>query len=528
MIKKITLLFILFYGCTLSMVQSQDYKTGYFTDSEEQAINGFIDFTYSPKKKTTMEVTLGEIYTPGHYYNLQGQKITGLLKYNQNNNFFRFTTKDESSSEKIKPDECNGYVMGNDSFAVINNFMVERAIGGFENTEPDFAEVITTIDHLTFYEHIRIGQNNIVHTFMVRKTGGPLVSFPQGSEKFKIIALEYFGDVPYLRRKIDEGEYDSDDMYPLIKYLEFYKRYEKKEKTFYTSSWEETEDTSRFVYYSEIRKVAGSLWTLAYFQKDGAPLYQGSYSSLAPMNKDGLFTFYYPDGSKRKIIAYRDNEVQDSILEYYPNGQLHYQYFQKKSKQSYSKVYTASGDQQLDPSGNGTETFYDSIRNRQITRVYKSNKLDLSYYIDDKGAKVCQSGKGAGALIAVAPMDLKLQYPSRSISQNNHGLVLARVLADEAGITTAISLVKGIDNSCDQQVLSYCQNLYKNGKAWMPVKIDKQPVKQEILVPFVFEIKGYSRYRNNYYYNNMWMQQQQMMQQQMMMQNMQRMAAPRF
>ncbi|HWZ21273.1 MAG TPA: hypothetical protein VNW06_01395 [Cytophagaceae bacterium] len=505
-----------------------NYKTGSFVDQSKQTIDGYIDFTYSSKKTTVCSLALGADYTPGYYYDLTNHKIAGNIKYIQSNTFFRYSLNGETDSKKIKPDESLGYVLGNDSFAVINDFSVEREIGSFANSGPEFAEVVTTINDLTFYHHTRVGSKSITSTYMVRKgKDGILESFSKINEKFKVTALKYFGHIPYLKTKIEEGEYSAEQILILIKYFEFQTKYERGEKIYYTSSWEETKDTSLASYYMKIENVLKSKWTLSHYQKNGVPLYQGVYYSLTSMKKEGRFSFYYADGTVRKIIKYVANEIKDSILEFYPNGKLHYEYEKKDEfKYTYIKILDQNGNDVLDKSGNGKEVFFDSIRNREITRIYESYKLETAFYTSDKGNRVYQAGKRVGIVKPeyTSTTELSLNYPLGSVAQSNHGLVMARILANKEGKTTSISIIKGVDAQCDQQVLTYCRALYNvnNGNIWFPVKFDKQLVEQEIIVSFLFQIQGFSRYRNGYYNSNMW-QQQMIMQQQMMMQ-----AMPRF
>ena len=61
-----------------------------------------------------------------------------------------------------------------------------------------------------------------------------------------------------------------------------------------------------------------------------------------------------------------------------------------------------------------------------------------------------------------------------------------------------------------------------------PIQLqNKKAVKQEVLIPFDFSIKGFSRYRSNY--NYMWIHHNNMMMhQQMMMQHIQMAAPGRF
>jgi antitoxin component YwqK of YwqJK toxin-antitoxin module len=527
-------LFVIALSTAQSQTVSPFYEIGYFTDADRQPIDGFIDITYEPKTREDYGLTLGADFTPGCYYNLQGEKVNGRIQYTFNDNFFRFTPPSGGSKfEKITPAMCSAYVIGKDSFTVIRDFTIERELATIPFHEPEFAEVLTTIGDLTFYQHTRVGQNKLLYTYMVKRgKEGKLVSFPKGKNKFKAVALDYFSSVPYLVTGINDETMSDNDLLNMIKYMDFANRTAKKEKIYYSASWEELSDSSAYgyLYYADSLRTQAGTCSLHYFIKDGTPLYDASYASLAPQKKEGLLTFYFPDGKVRKRVIYKNNEIKGVINTYYRNGQQHYVYEKKnEATHVYSIVADQSGRNLLDATGGGVEVFYDSIQNRQITRTYRDYKLTDSYYTDNAGNKVYQSHKNHAALYNKEVLEnnefiKQITYPKIAIANNVHGMIIVRILADREGNTTKVMVVKGLDYECDKTVLGYCQSKYK-GKNWYPLKVDKMLSAQEILMVFVLEITPYSRYRNNYYYNNMWSRQM-MWQQQMM--SMPAPMAPRF
>ena len=513
-----------------SQIVNPFYEVGYFTDIDRQPIDGFIDITYEPKTREDYGLTLGEAFTPGCYYNLKGEKVNGRIKYSFNDGFFRFTPPSGGDkSEKITPDMCIAYTIGKDSFTVIRDFTVEREWVATPFHEPEFAEVLASIGDLTFYQHTRVGQNKLLYTYMVKRgTEGKLVSFPKGKAKFKEVALEYFASIPYLVSGINDESMSDEDVLNMIKYMEYSNLVAKQKRIYYSASWEELRDTTEYgyLYYADSIRLQGGTCRLRYFIKDGSPLYNASYSSLAPQKKEGLFTFYFLDGKVRKTVSYKNNEMTGPINVYYRDGKQHYVYEKKNEfTHEYSVVADASGKNLLDAEGSATESFYDSIQRRQLTRVYKNNKLTDSYYIDEAGNKVYQSCKNHATLFNKEVLENNefikhISYPKIAISNNVHGMIIVRILADREGNTTKVIVVKGLDYECDKAVMNYCQSKYK-GKNWYSIRVDKVPVAQEILMVFVLEIAPYSRHRNNYYNNNMWhrqmmWQQQNMWQQQMM------------
>lgn len=529
---------LLLAACTASVAYSQVvnpfYEIGYFTDRDKQPIDGYLDITYLPDTRQDFKFTLGETFSPGAYYDLNGKKVSGRIMYSWNDAFFRFTPPSgEGKGEKITPKMCQSYTIGTDSFAVINDFTIERELISLPIHEAQFVEVVTTVGDLTFYQHAEPGQNRMLYTYIVRRgAAGELVSFSKNRNKFKEMAPAYFKDSPYLLQAIAAETLTENDVLNMIKYLAYEEKRVKQSKIYYSCAWEEIQDTLAYgyLYYADSLQRKGDTWSMKYFIKDGTPLYTASYNSLAPMKKEGTFTFYFPNGHVRKTVVYKDNEITGDIKTYRSNGQAHYVYEKKNDyKHVYSVVADESGKNLLDIEGAATETFYDSIQKRQVTRVFKNFKLTDSYFTDATGNKVYQSCRNHDVLYDRAIENdgtfqrVTATYPVTAISNNIHGTILLRLLVDAEGNTSKVILVKGLDYECDKVVKSYIQGKYR-GKVWYPLKVDKNPAQQEILIAVVMEITPYSRYANNYYYNNMW--QHQMMWNQMRM--MTPMAAPKF
>lgn len=530
---------LFFVACTVTLALSQTpnayNEIGYFTDQDHQPIDGYVDMTYQPKTKEEYSMMLGEDYTPGYYYDLNGKKIEGTIRYSYSDGFIRFKSyaNGEEKSEKIKPEMCLAYVIGRDSFVVIKDFTVERELLSVPIDKPEFAEVLATIGDLTFYQHTRTGvnvskgSNELVYTFIVQRGKGPLVSFPRGFAKFKEVATPCFRKVTLLANGLDAGTMTHKDLPAMIHILQYHTLAANHTKIYYSLSWEELRDSSEqgYQYYAEISHVNFATWNMRYFLKDGTPLYNGSFISQFPQKakafdfsfeeitpsekKNGLFTFYFPDGRIRKTVEYKNNEITGDVKTYWHNGQIHYVYQKKTpSTHEYSVVADLSGKNILDAEGSGTETLYDSLQKRTVTRTYNDKQLKDSYFTDTTGTKIYQYCKNHAFLADAEERGQikfakRFNYPKSALSKSAYGMVIVRILADREGNTIKTNLVKGFDAEGDKAVLGYCYMKYR-GKAWIPVKVDKVAVPQEILLTFVVELEPFSRYSGSYHYNSPW------------------------
>ena len=244
----------------------ENYEVGYAFDMTHQLIDGYFDIDYEPSKSFKVSYTIGDNYTPGYYYDLNNNKISGLLKYSQFNTYFKFKPNNNSSEKTIHPDECNGYVIGIDSFAVIQNFPVQRDLGAFQSGKMEFAEVIEEFNDITFYKHTRIGMNNDVITYLYKFKGTTeYIGFPKGFAKYTEASLKIFGEVNSLRGSLSSQGYSEEDILGRIKLLKYKKKFDNDEKIYFNSSWDEVDKVSESSYYAIIKSIDSPAFHLVFY-----------------------------------------------------------------------------------------------------------------------------------------------------------------------------------------------------------------------------------------------------------------------
>jgi hypothetical protein len=510
--NKLILLYLFFLTSNLfSQYNFDNYEIGYYFDVNHQIIDGYYDENYQPKNPLKLSYTTGDYFTPGYYYDLNNKKISGLIRYVQRNTFFKFKSDRKADQQTITPYDCVGYVIGLDSFAVIEDFSVEREIGGFQSSEKEFAEVIDQVDNLTFYKHTRVGSDNIVYTYLVKDgNAGNYTSFPKGINKFKKISVQIFGEFESLKTQILSEKYDASDIPTMVKLLKYKRKYDKKEKIHYTSSWDETEDTHKSAYYASIESLKDSVFHLKFYFNNGVPIYEGDIYSFCPRKRTGDFIWYYPSGTIRKKINYLNNKPQETTT-YFRNGNIHYIYKTENKACSYSAVFNLNGEKILDNSGCGTEVFYDSIANRKITYKFSHYKLISAYFLDSNNRRVYQLCKKNARLQPMQErMEEQVEYPYKSLLNFNHGFVLLKCIVEPSGLTSEMRILKSLDAECDSSIMNFL-SFIKTKKNWIVAKVEKEKVPQELIIPVHFSIEGFSRSGNNSNaYSAFWMQQQMM------------------
>lgn len=522
---------IIFFLFALSTIKANpqglipNYQIGCGFDVAHQLIEGYFDIDYEPIKSLKISYTIGDNYTPGYYYDLNNDKISGLLKYSQFNTYFKFKPNINSSEKTIHPEECNGYVIGVDTFTVIQNFPVQRDLGAFQSDKKEFAEVIEEFNDLTFYKHTRVGMNNTVITYLYKYKGTTeYIGFPKGYAKYIDASIKIFGEVKSLKSSLSSQEYSEEDILGRIKLLKYKKKFDNDEKIYFNASWDEVDNVNESSYYAKIKSIESPAFHLTFFFNDNTPIYEGYFTSFFPHKKTKEFNWFYANGPIRKTIKYFDNKPQETIT-FYQNGKIHRVYSHKYSEFSdnkeivFKKVLGLEGEELLDSKGNGVELFYDSISNKQITFEYEENKLTKAFYFDSNNRKIYLQCERNAKLREFSFLQSDLNdaniYPTNSIIKNNHGFALLKCVIEPNGMISKYEFIKGVDNECNLAVLNFLTvgNRLNN---WKPAKEGKENVVQEIIIPIDFSIESFSRYRNNY--NNYWMMHNQMMMHQMQFQ----------
>jgi hypothetical protein len=526
------LLAILCFVCLGAYAQSEKQynAVGFYFDLGQKITDVYEDVNYKPDEFIKYSIKEGEEYTPGYYYDLSNNKVKGYLQYvSTNPKLFWFKESISAIERKIKAIDCNGYVIGNDSFAVIQNYHIERKLGSLPKKEKEFAEVIDKFDNMAFYKHTYMDMNQALITYIVKKDTGAFISFPKTKKGFKEVASEWFGAYPSLVQRIQSGELKNEDFPTIIKLYKYKRYFDTNRRIFYNQSGDETDDTTHASYYSIIHSVKDSVFHISYHNKKGVKLYEGQYTSFFPHRKLGDFTWYYPNGTKRKVLNYAFGKPTLTTT-YFNNGQIHYVYKQSEEEGTvFRKVFSPEGKMLISNLGHGIETFYDSIAGKQITCEYESFKAKNVYYTDAQNRRVYRLCEKNSSLKSRLGLERLLNdvwtYPESSILNGSHGLALVKCIVEPDGLVSDIQLLKGVDGSINSN-LNRVFSDFKSEPKWKPGKIGGEEVVQEVVISVDCFVQGYSWYRNNYFNNSFFMNQ--MMRQNMMRPPTPNLPAPRF
>ena len=497
-----------------------NYQIGNFIDYNQKIINGYYDIDYAPKTALKVSYESNENFTRGYYFDINGEKVIGLLKYSKNDRDLKFKLNEADAEKSIKADETNGYIIGIDTFSVVKNVEILGLLGGKISKKGEFATNIESIEGMKFYKFTANGPNgNTYNSYIVKKSeSSDFVTFPSGSSKFKSLAAEIFRNDATLLGYIDKGKYKEGDIPSILKIYKYRKLFKNGQNIYYNASRDETNNKAESEYYSKIESIQDSVFHLSHFLKNKVKINEGDFTSFYPHTKQGDFLFYYPNGAVRRKISFKNNKPKTGI-EYFENGKVHRVYeILEHGSLVYREVYSDSDVNLLDNKWTGSELFTDPISGKKITYEYENKKLKTAYFIDVNGEKVyqlCENNaeiRKFNSLQKSAKEDLK--YPLASLQKNVHGFVLVKCIVEPSGLVSELKIVKGLDEACNTAALDFL-SCFKTEPYWNPAKVNGKGVQQEIIFPIDFSILNTAIYRNNYY--NFWWQNTMMMQQQQMM-----------
>jgi hypothetical protein len=512
--------FAMLFSC-LSFGQNPipNYEIGHFVDINRQLINGYSDFDYEPEKTLDVAYVIGDNFTDGYYIDNNGSKIKGLLKYSIQERDLKFKLGKDDPEKSIVADECNGYIIGVDSFAVVRNVDIVGVFGDSPSKKGEFAEFMGKVDGISFYKFIALGANGSYVKYVVKASdSSDYLTFPSGSGKFKKMAIEIFGSDSTLKTDIEKGKYEVKDIPSLIKIFKYRKLFERNQNILYNKSWDETDNPKESSYYAKIESVKDSVFHLSYFFNNDVKIYEGDFTSFYPHKKRGTFVFYYPNGNIRKKVNFANNKPKNEI-EYFLNQKIHRiskQMF-TEDRRIYDQVNNQQGESVLDAEGNGKEVFFDVVQGREITYEYIKYFLENIYYLDKNGEMIyqfCQkNAKFTDLKDLQKSISTNFKYPAEAINKYIHGYALFKCIVEPTGLVSEVQLLKGVDLASDIAITDFLSCL-KTKAYWKPGKVNGVFVRQEIVIPIDFSIIGFSAFKNHY--NNSWHFHQMMFQQQMM------------
>ena len=503
------LVFCAFEVCSQNI--SNPYHIGLQFDSKGEMLDGYYDFDTEFKQFFRQKYMVSNDFAPGRCYDLNNNKLTGWIKYSQLNASCNFKLKEDADEYEIDPSNCNSFVAGADSFTVIQNFKTNIDLQIVTIKEKEFVQVIDRIGDFTFYKHINKPAYNSNATLTAKTCyivkadhWNNSKSFygnePKDNELWDSVFTELLG------RPSLKTEDFKEDALSMIKKLKYSHKAKQQHKIFFNACWDEVEDSAKSAFNASVFSKGDILHLVYYINGNNIPICEGDFISFYPHVKTGDFIWYYADGKVRKKVLYIKN-IAENTYAYHTNGKNHYEFKTLKKKRFYIKVFSNNGVAILDSAGSGTEVYFDSFSNKDITMEYVNHYLVSAYYPGEDGEKVFKYVKKNAYVVEFSSVQSEFKayksYPLTSATNNQHGIALVKVIVEPTGYVSDVKIIKSLDASSDTLIQQFFP-IFRKNILWHAGTYQKKKVRQEVIVPVEFAICGFSRYRSNSQYYESW------------------------
>lgn len=508
--------------CVFSFTSAQkNLEVGYFLTNSFEPIDNMLAFDPTNGNAINITANSSQDFVIGYYIDQEGKKVEGYIKKLPGAKEFEYKKATSDEPYKIKASEVSTYKVGLDSFVVAQNLHTVN-YSYPHITKPRFLLVESYNDSIIVYKY-----DKKTSTDRFFKYGHSFYHIPlRHSKDFRKRLIKLFGHDEFLAQYINQTKIGQYNIGQLLDVLKNDQIFQNKDSIYLNHQYLECEQQEAS-YFALITEIKDLIFTLSYFDMRGRKLATGQYKSLKPQVRHGRFEWYHPNGKIRKTASYEDNESVRSE-NFFSNGQLHY--IHKNSPYDglvYEKVLDLDGKEVANLNmAKAQESFYDSVRSRQITRRYRRGILIESEVKHSSEAKTyTQMTKKNLKYVQTEAMwnhfKSILRYDDEMIRAEEQGTAYVRVLVGGKGKLEEIEILQGISDATDKKITEAFQRTNDSYKIWSKTKnFDGEYMAQEIVIPINFSIKSESLNTNYWYYDPFMFNQMHMqMQHQMMLES---------
>jgi hypothetical protein len=247
--------------------------------------------------------------------------------------------------------------------------------------------------------------------------------------------------------------------------------------------------------YSGMAYPENSKWSVVVVNDSGKILMTGNYKDKSLKIRDGLFTFFYPNGNPKMHGTYINNAEDDLWMSWYPGGERKDSLFYKKGfKLGAAAAWFENGHPKyhgnyLFSYADSSWTWYHENGKPSTKEKYESGKLKFLECFDTLGnytgiSCAIEKGptiKGYYGGINKYIID-SLYYPEEALKKNIQGIVDMSFLISKEGKLGEIKIISTPDSLLSNEVI----RVLKSVPVWYPAIEHNRPVEQiqTLKIPF--------------------------------------------
>lgn len=266
---------------------------------------------------------------------------------------------------------------------------------------------------------------------------------------------------------------------------------------YFDNAWEQTtEENAKYYRIISMNNSGDFLFHVTDYYLSGQVQMTGTYRSIRPDNREGQFTWYFPNGQKQQECEYKNNILHGLFQEWYENGQ-------PKSRQSLYeglldgpiKTWKQDGTIQLEAQYSKDKkhgyfiTYYD---NGQMIRkdLYENGILIEGQCFNRDGTTteyfpyIVYPRFNGGFPELKKFIEKNLKYPKSAEKQAREATILVIFTVDETGQVKDPQIVHGDLDDFNEEAL----RLVSSFPPWIPGMIDGTPSTLQMTIPIEFRL----------------------------------------
>jgi TonB family protein len=271
-----------------------------------------------------------------------------------------------------------------------------------------------------------------------------------------------------------------------------------RDTMYFDRDWEQT-TRSNASYYRIITfaDTGDFLFIVRDYYLSGRIQMSGTYRSIRPDYKTGVFTYYYENGLRQAECEYDHNELDGPCREWYENGNPKSDYFYLDGKRSGSyKSWNEDGTAKLeiqykDDKKHGYFISYHPNGKPARKDLYENDELIEGKCFNKSGEEIdyypyIVMPSFPGGLEALRKfIENEINYPAKAYRSGHEGVVLVRFTVDEHGNIINPSIIRGDREDFNEEALRVISAF----PPWIRGKIEDKPSPIEVSLPIEFQIK---------------------------------------
>jgi TonB family protein len=266
---------------------------------------------------------------------------------------------------------------------------------------------------------------------------------------------------------------------------------------YFNNSWEQsTKEEARYYRIINMDLSGDFMFHVTDYYLSGQVQMTGTYRSIRPDDREGVFTWYFPDGQKQEECQYKNNMLHGLYQEWYKDGQI-------KIRQSFNvglpdgpmKTWRQDGTLQLDvqySKGEKHGFFMSYYINGQMARkeLYEHEQFIEGQCFTSDGLPseyfpyiVLPTYNGGPSELRKF-IENELTYPKKAEKEGREAAILVIFTVDENGHISDPNIVHGDDLYFNEEAL----RIVNSFPDWIPGKIDGIPATLQATVQIDFRL----------------------------------------